>query len=270
MLTPSARRSRRLLLAVVLGLTALPAVAAAQVKPDDTVMDDRPFWSKRDRRRFLFEIKFGPYTPAVDRGVSGASPYADTFGSAPQLMTQLEFDVELFHFKHVGTLGVGLTWGIWQNSAHAFNINMSGARVSDYTSFTVMPLIAQAVYRYDVLALRHKIPIVPYGKIGLANYFYAIRDGNGVVSNCKDALACKRPDNGTGSGGTYGFTVNAGLAFLLDFVDRATARIAKHEVGLYHTYVFAEFNLAVINDFGKAGALNLSSETFLAGLAFEF
>jgi hypothetical protein len=114
------------------------------------------------------------------------------------------------------------------------------------------------------------VPIVPYAKVGLAYYLWWIRDGNGDVSKCNDRESCVRPDSGLGRGASYGFTVNAGLAFLLDFVDRATARIARHEVGLYHTYLFAEFNLAVINDFGKAGALNLSSETFLAGLAFEF
>jgi hypothetical protein len=269
--TAYASRYRRLLWAVTLGILAVPAVASAQLREDAEVVSDRPFWSKRDRRRVMFELKFGPYTPAVDRAVPGGkTPYADTFGNLPQLMTQLEVDLELFHFRHVGTLGVGFTWGYWQNSANAFNVDMSGARVQDTTTFTVMPLIPQIVYRYDVLAMRTKIPIVPYAKVGLAYYLYWIRDGNGAVSNCKDPLACLRVDNGKGAGGIYGFTVNVGAAFLLDFVDRATARIAKHEVGLYHTYVFAEFNLAVINDFGKSDTLNLSSETFLAGIAFEF
>ena len=71
-------------------------------------------------------------------------------------------------------------------------------------------------------------------------------------------------------GATFGFQVNAGLAFLLDIVDRTTAKIARHEVGLYHTYLFAEFVLGVINNFGREGALNLISETFVAGISFEF
>jgi hypothetical protein len=269
-------RTRLPILAALVATSALVATAAPALAQDSGTPADssaqlapRP---KKDKRRFLFELKFGPYRPSVDRELDGATPYNDTFGSTPKLMTQLEFDVEIFHFRRFGTLGVGLTWGYWQNSARAFAVmpERPGDRVSDQTTFTVMPLIAQVVYRYDVLALRYNVPIVPYAKAGLAYYFWWIRDGNGDVATCTDPEACLRPDRGRGRGATYGFQFNLGAAFLLDIVDRATARIARHEVGLYHTYLFAELVLAEIANFGRDGALNLSSQTFLAGLAFEF
>ena len=54
-------------------------------------------------------------------------------------------------------------------------------RSGDTTALNIVPLSIMAVYRFDYLALRYKIPFVPYFKIGLAYYVWWIENGGGFL-----------------------------------------------------------------------------------------
>jgi hypothetical protein len=139
-------------------------------------------------------------------------------------------------------------------------------RSGDETSLNILPLQLMLVYRFDVLALRYKVPFVPYMKVGLAYYIWWIQNGGGDIATVNAGPG----KTVSGYGGTFGWTLNPGLAFLLDVIDPTAARVIDSELGINHTYVFAELNYANISGFGASDVLVLSDLTWTAGLAFEF
>jgi hypothetical protein len=240
---------------------------------------------------FAFELKFGPYSPDIDSspGLNGAKPFSDLFNPQGtvgrpkgQLLTQLEFDVQFLH--KFGSLGVGASVGFYRRTTHAFQFDFNPAtgtnniscdaqakqcvRSGDETALNVLPLALMLVYRFDVLALRYRVPLVPYLKIGIAYYIWWINNGGGFDSI---ATVNVSPGNSVGGwGGTFGWVLNPGLALLLDVFDPSAARTIDSELGINHTYVFAELNYANITGFGAPDKLVLSDLTWSCGLAFEF
>jgi hypothetical protein len=262
-------------------------------------------------QRFAVELKFGPYSPDIDSspGLRGR-PFGELFNSQydssgkpnpryaddrphGQLLTSVEFDWQFWH--GFGSLGVGGAFGIQRRTTHGFRYikttDSSGnpvytqcrypvtspipcERSGDETALAVMPFTLELVYRFDVLARRWRVPLVPYFKGGLAYYLWWIENGSG-------GLASGPPQNPAGSpqlpttdqsaiGGSFGLVLHPGLAFLLDILDPATARIMDAELGINHAYVFAELNYAWATSFGAGGHLDLSDLTWNLGLAFEF
>ena len=127
-----------------------------------------------------------------------------------------------------------------------------------------------AVYRFDYLAKRWKIPFVPYFKIGLAYYVWSIENGGGFLS-----IAQYTPPGSTSSQAARAAPsagcMNPGGAFLLD-VHRpgGGASTIDAELGINHTYLFCEFHYADITGLGAGNKMILSDTTLNAGLAFEF
>ncbi|MCU1280003.1 MAG: hypothetical protein JWM53_3549 [bacterium] len=246
-------------------------------------------------QRFAAEVKFGPYSPNIDAspGLNGKTPFADLFPPATgktrppgRLLTQLEFDYQFLR-RSYGNFGIGHTIGFYRRTTHSFAYNTNTttgnpmqactvndplnmcSRSGDTTALNVVPLSIMAVYRFDYLAQRWKIPFVPYFKIGLAYYIWWIENGNGFLS-----IAQYTPPGATSSqggwGGTFGWVMNPGGAFLLDVIDPAAAKTIDAELGINHTYLFCEFHYANVNGFGAANKLNLSDTSLNAGIAFEF
>lgn len=235
---------------------------------------------------FAFELKFGPYTPSIDASSglnNGASPFRDLFTNqyaktpqnvSPSLLTTLEFDVQFWH--KFGSLAVAASVGFYRKTTHSFQYaDTSGTmpctfgsctRSGDTTALNIVPVALMLVYRFDVLALRYKVPLVPYAKAGLAYSAWFIQSGSGGIPSIP------KPGGGTydGYGGTFGFVLQPGLALLLDIIDPGTARAMDAEIGINHTYLFCELNYSNINGFGQKDRLNLSDTTLNAGLAFEF
>jgi len=275
----------RALLWAVLALAVLPASASAQAF-DPLELDETPK-NYRSPQRFAFELKFGPYSPHIDStpGLTGC-PFADLFNnqytSKPcqqpggKVLTTLEFDWQFWH--KFGSLGLGVSIGFMSRSTHSFEYSPPDAAVatpckvpyctrsSDTTTLNIIPFTLELVYRFDVLAVRYKVPIVPYVKGGLGYNLWYIQRGDGslafpVTNHDQKAL-----------GGTPGWVFHPGVALMLDIFDRSAATSLDTELGINHTYLFFEGNISDIS--GLSGAFKdkmvLSDTTWNAGLAFEF
>ncbi len=73
----------------------------------------------------------------------------------------------------------------------------------------------------------------------------------------------------SGNGLKWGWGVTGGVAFILDVLSPQMAKDMTTDTGIRHSYIFAEYNLDQITDFGKPG-LDLSSRYFTFGLGLEF
>jgi hypothetical protein len=235
-------------------------------------------------QRFAIEIKFGPYLPDIDRNYSGAGlgPYATIYGETDSrgLATSkpkngfyggLAFEYQIVNLA--GPIGIGFQWSMMRDKAQALLAELpvdpeadvrSGA---DSTRFAVMPLALQAVYRFELLADRFRVPLVPYAKIGVNYSFWWSKNGSGNISTIKD-------DGGKvidkARGGAWGFQTNLGGMLRLDFLERGTARTLDRVTGINHTYLFGEWQLSRVNNFGRKNSINLGDSTWLVGLAVEF
>jgi hypothetical protein len=244
----------------------------------------------RSAQRFNFELKFGPYSPNIDatKGLNpGSHPFADLFPpdkgkSRPpgRLLTQVELDYEPLH-KWWGTIGIGHTVGFYRRTTQAFDYTTQGTNrmypctvgmncvlSGDTTGIDIIPLAIEGVYRFDYFT-RYRIPFVPYFKIGLAYYVWWIESGGGFfsIANYTDPVTMKKD---TGFGGSFGWTMHPGGAFLLDVIDPNASRVMDAELGINHTYLFCEFSYADITGFGASGKMDLSDTTLNAGLSFQF
>jgi hypothetical protein len=209
-------------------------------------------------RRFMLELKFGPFRPDVDREFKTKTPWKDVFGDTQFLMTQLEGDYEFF--TRYGVLAVGGTIGYSQ--AKGKGLLPDGTKSADTTKFHTMPLSVSLVYRFDWLAQKYKFPLVPVGKAGLDGWLWWATNGTGSVS--------RAADGSVGRGITFGGHATAGLMFLLDVLAPGMAQTFDVELGVNNTYLFAEYTWYWIDDFGSKKSMDLSSRNFLAGVAFEF
>jgi hypothetical protein len=209
-------------------------------------------------RNFMVEIKFGPFRPGVDKEFSSKRPWQSVFGSGYNLMTQIEFDYEIL--KKVGTLAVG--GAIGYSLAKGNGLLRDGTKSTDKSKFNTVPLSASLIYRFDYLAQRFKIPLVPTFKAGIDCYVWWTTNGQGKISKSSDGL--------TGRGATFGGHASLGLMLLLDFMAPMMAQTFDAELGVNNTYLFFEYTWSWINDFGSGKSIILSNDNVLAGLAFEF
>jgi hypothetical protein len=242
---------------------------------------------------FAFELKMGSYSPDIDSspGLNGATPFSDLFnpqgtrGRPPgRLLTSIEFDVQFF--RKVGSLGFGTSIGYYRRTTHSFQypggepmvvngqiqqcaVGVNCVRSGDQTALNVIPLEAMLIYRFDWLMLRYKVPFVPYVKIGLAYYIWIIENGGGAGSVSSWQTPTKDAAD-AGYGGTWGWVLNPGLAFQLDVIDARVARTMDAELGINHSYIFAELHWANVDGFGASDKMVLSDLTWNVGLAFEF
>lgn len=241
-------------LIVVSTLTALSTPAGAQVIRGDNNRFKSP-------QRFAFELRFGPYKPNIDGEFddTGRAPYAEFFGSKNRLMSQIELDYQLF--RHFGSAGIGLGLGYFTATGNN-RLAATGDLTDDTSTLKVYPISLSAVYRFDWPLERYKIPLVPYGKLGLDYAIWTISNGNGETP--------EYGGGGTGRGGTLGWHAAVGLSFVLDFLDPGGARKFDMETGINHTHLFVEFGHWNINGLGASNKLHVGDTTWLAGLLFEF
>lgn len=230
-------------------------------------------------QRFALEIKFGPYLPEVDNRYDGPGlgPYAEIFGETNDagvanddprlgLMAKLGFEWQFYNLG--GPFLLGTSVGFFQDRADALlanpDPNANSVRSSaDRVRFNVVPLSLDVGYRFELLADRYRVPLVPYVKGGLAYGFWWSRGGaSGVTEN----------DAGVkGRGGSIGWQASLGLMLRLDFLERGTARELDRATGINHTYIFGEYQLQGLDGFGGAlEKVSVGDDTFYLGLAIEF
>ncbi len=209
------------------------------------------------------EFKMGGYKPMINReSTVRGNPYDQTFGASAMLLAELEVDKMLY--QGIGLVSVGVSVGYAEKYAAAFLVqsdpNAPPVRSNDNTSLKVVPIKLLAIYKFDYLALHRNIPFTPYVKVGLVfEPWWSTKSGN-----------IQYPVSGGRSAGArwgYGFT--GGLALLLDFFEPRLAKDFDTDLGVNHTYLFAEYTYENVNSFGRAG-IDLSSRHWMFGLAFEF
>jgi hypothetical protein len=258
-----------LLLAMVGAGTLFAAQAHGQaVYHEENSMQDQDSepWNGTTRN-YAIEVRFGLYTPDVDSEFSGSGPgpHSFIFGNKSHAMWQLEFDWEVL--QAFGTLSVGWAAGYYKETAQAClqaTLDATGEceRSGDNTSLRLIPLAVLLVYRMDEAAERWKIPLVPYGKIGLNYTIWTTTNGNDDVSSPESG--------GRGQGGTAGWQAAIGISLRLDFLDPAAARGFDADVGVNHSYAFFELDHIDGSGLGKKNVLHVGDNTWFAGLMFEF
>ena len=186
-----------------------PGAARAQSFANETWNVEGDQSRYHSPQRFAFELRFGPYLPDVDGEFDGARhPYQDFFGSADQLMTQLELDYEFFH--RFGSLGVGLGFNYFSVTGTSPVASGTGLPSGDQSTLKIFPLSLSAVYRFDYFLEMRRFPLVPFGK----------RGSTGPTGRSPTATARSRATDAAeaAAGGTPGWHVAGGLALVLDFV----------------------------------------------------
>lgn len=227
-------------------------------------------------QRFELEVKFGPYLPDVDEGFSGPGlgPYATIFGKTndngvatgqPRIgfMPAIAFEWQIVYL--LGPLGLATQVGIFWDRANAILAEPEGDQIrssADTVSFWMVPLALQASYRFSYLADRFKVPLVPYAKFGPSYAFWWTQGGDGKIST-NDA-------GNKGRGGVWGWQLNAGLMLRMDFIERGLAKQLDESTGINHTYIFGEFQMSRLDNFGVGDSIQLGDITGFGGLAIEF
>jgi hypothetical protein len=230
-------------------------------------------------QRFAIEVKFGPYLPDIDRRWtgSGLGPYATIYGKIEdedvgiateppnkRLFSVFGFEWQFYHAG--GPLSLGVTVGVFGDTADALiadgvDANGSVRSAADKTRFRIVPLTLLLGYRFELLADRFRVPLVPYARGGLGYGFWWEKKGSSLAVN--DAGQKAR-------GGSFGWQVNLGMMLRLDFIERATAVDLDRLTGINHTYVFGEWQFSHLDGFGTGKAMSVGDDTFTVGLAFEF
>ena len=235
----------------------------AQAQSDDSGDSQR----YRSAKNWAMELHLGPYRPDVDSEFGQLPPedrpHHRYFGSKRRLLFRAGLDYQIF--KAFGSLAVGVSVGYTKEKAKAFVARAQGTRdvpSGDSTELMMIPTTLSLVYRFDVLALRWKVPVVPYARAGLDWVYWSISNGDGAVA--------KHGSDGRGRGGTTGFHGAVGLALVLDALDPGSAQKFDAETGINHTYLFGELRHAQINGLGVSNRLHVGDTTWSAGLLFEF
>lgn len=205
------------------------------------------------------EARFGPYRPQIDKQFEGHAPYDQTFGDGVRMMAGAEVDVTPIHLSKAATIGFGALFGYTYATAKADYADGSGAS-DEKTSFDLWVLSALTTLRIEALATGTRIPLVPYGKLGLMTGLWNSSDGRGV-SRSQSGLVAR--------GRTNGFFYAVGAMLLLDAFDPEAAKTFAAERGVKHSYVFGELTVADLRGFGQSHALQVGDVTWTAGIAFE-
>ena len=154
-----------------------------------------------------------------------------------------------------------------KNQTFALDLDAKMLRVGQLggaNSGFLVPLVLQLVYRWDYLAERWRVPVVPYVRAGLVYALWWIKDGNGNLARFGEG-------GKKAYGGTFGYQVNVGLSLQLDLLEPTTSKRLDAETGINHFYLFCEFVHSRIDNFGSAKAMRLGMDIgLLAGLTVEF
>jgi len=204
----------------------------------------------------LFELRVGTLRPRVgDEPGLTSNPYSDVFGNTSMLYGGGE--VAFLFWRGYGSVGIGFSAGYTEKYGPAILDN--GTPSKEKTALILFPLRLSVQYRFDATWTRWRVPLVPYFKVALLATPWRVTKGGSTE------VFGGNPGNGLKWG--YGFT--GGVAFVLDSLSQQMAKDLSNDTGIIHSYIFAEYNYDVSNDFGKV-SLDLSARWFTFGLGFEF
>ncbi|TVR01440.1 MAG: hypothetical protein EA398_10145 [Deltaproteobacteria bacterium] len=206
-----------------------------------------------------FELKLGRYVPSIDAEFESPGPFETTFGS-PGLYIEGEYNRQFY--RGFGSLAVGMNVGYLGTSAGS--LTEDGERAADRTRFTMLPLRLGVVYRFDVLQNQFNVPLVPSFKLGLDYAFWWVGDGDGTASSDEDGGVRR------GRGGTAGYHASIGLHLWLNWFAPGMARTFDVNTGVNNSYLFVEYLVSRLDDFGSSSSWDLGDNALLFGISFEF
>jgi hypothetical protein len=212
-------------------------------------------------RSGALRFKVGGYDPrsSIDSesGLTG-NPFEETFGRSSLLLFELEF--ERYLWQGFGAFGLGLSAGYAEKYGRSIVTEDPSRTTSETTALQVLPVRLYALYNFDYPVTRWRFPLVPYAKGGVGYMLWRITKGGKV----------EVVEGVRGQGGKWALTGAVGLAFLLDVLEQRLAADFDSDVGVNHSYVFGEYNVLRTDLLFGNGGLNLSSQQWMFGLAFEF
>ena len=101
-------------------------------------------------------------------------------------------------------------------------------------------------------------------EVGVVDIFDRINDGTGGIARFQDGNAQDRA-----LGGKWGYELAAGLALELNWIDSNLSRELDQEFGVNSVNLQAQYARITADNFGRGG-IDLTANTFLFGLGFEF
>jgi len=244
-----------------LGLGAVLLTVCAASARGDVIPAEAPPPHAVAPRTLTLEFKLGPYKPLIDREAAlTGKPYETIFGNSSMLL--FEFEIDRIFWQKFGTLAVGGSVGYAAKTGNALIAPGNpgeGTPSGDTTTLRVIPVRLLLVYRFDVGALRAGIPFVPYAKTGLVfEPWWTTKGGSVEYAN-----------GNRGSGAKWGYGITGGISFMLDFLEPKMAKDFSNDVGISHSYLFAEYTYANVNNFGSKG-LDLSSRHWMFGFSVDY
>ena len=244
-----------------LGLGAVLLTVCAASARGDVIPAEAPPPHAVAPRTLTLEFKLGPYKPLIDREAAlTGKPYETIFGNSSMLL--FEFEIDRIFWQKFGTLAVGGSVGYAAKTGNALIAPGNpgeGTPSGDTTTLRVIPVRLLLVYRFDVGAIRSGIPFVPYAKTGLVfEPWWATKAGSLEYANGKRALGAK-----------WGWDITGGISLMLDFLEPRLAKDFSNDIGISHSYLFAEYTYANVNNFGSKG-LDLSSRHWMFGFSVDY
>jgi hypothetical protein len=241
----------------------MPCIAAAQERYDVLEAKHKQYESPQ---HFAFEVRFSPFTPEIDSdpALGGKTPYADAFGTSPQVLFAAEFDWQAARIPHVGTIGPGASIGYTTMSNVAqYRMPQPGSPPpGETTTLQILPLYAVGVVRVDALWREAHVPLVPYAKLGVGLAFWRASNTLGT-SHYLDGVS--------GLGHTLGAQLAVGLGLNLNIFDQYAARNFDETMGVNNTYLFAEWARSDLTGlWAQPHPLRVGGTYWTFGLAFEF
>lgn len=210
-----------------------------------------------------FEFKIGGFYPSAidaETGGDGAGAFESFYGA--DNLVYGEFVYERYLFQKFGKLGLGFHAGYTskKGEVQAGSGTTTEDAVPGETTFRMIPLRGSLFYRYDYSAIHHRIPLAPIARVGVDYVLWRVLDSDGEVSEVNGESA---------RGGKMGWHASLGLQFMLDYLDPGSAASFDLNWGINNSYLFAEYMITRIDDFGGSG-FDLSDNLWMFGLAFEY
>jgi hypothetical protein len=238
-----------------------PSRSARAQDVDDLGAYGRPYERGRQiesAQHLAVELRFGRYIPNIDNEFETATPYETMFGNGNRYAVGLEVDWQAFRIPYVGTFGIGGAFQYTKSKANSFEKN-TDLRSGETTALTLFPLYAVAVLRADYLARETPIPLVGYVKAGVGAGIWTVSNGVGTA----------RVGDVVGSGISYGPQGAIGGMLLLDPFDPSAAMQLDESTGINNSYLFIEWYVSQLNGFGSSHTMQVGTNTWFLGLAFE-
>ena len=211
----------RVLLAL-LALSTFSFAASAHARAPDTFEEDyAPPISIESPQWFAFELRMGPYQPAL-------RTRADTFENDKGWLLNLEVDFTLWHIPYdLGQINLAGVFGWAKYDARARRVMPTGeTTLSDETTeFKIFPMALLGVVRIDALARHTVVPLTFAVKLGYEWVRWKAEKGGETDAD----------------GFNRGFRYGLQTALELDFFNRSAARALDEDFGINHTYLFYEY-----------------------------